>query len=360
MTAAAAKQAFDEKRADEFAGQLVGHINSGMISLMASIGHRTGLFDAMAELPPSTSHGIAEASKLNERYVREWLGAMYTGGIVEHDPHANTYYLPPEHARSLTRAFPGENVSVYTQFVAELGAVESRIVECFKHGGGVPYSGFGRFHEIMAEESGLSVLSSLAQDILPLVPGLTDRLKQGIDVLDVGCGRGKALLHLAETFPNSRYRGYDIAVQQMEEANAEARQKSLNNVEFFVQDAAEVNDADAYDLITTFDAVHDQAKPATVLANIYRALRPGGTYLMQDIKACTPVYGNAENPFGPFIYTVSCMHCMTVSLAVGGDGLGAAWGKELALEMLGVAGFQDVTVHELEHDPTNYYYIMTK
>jgi SAM-dependent methyltransferase len=112
-------------------------------------------------------------------------------------------------------------------------------------------------------------------------------------------------------------------------------------------------------LVLAFDAIHDQPAPARVLENIRRAVRPDGLFLMQDIAAASCVHGNMNHPVGPFIYTISCMHCMSVSLAGGGPGLGAAWGKELALEMLADAGFGDVRVEQLPHDIINYYYVVT-
>ncbi len=107
-------QQLDQQKAEAFAERLLDLINGGAITLMTSIGHQTGLFDAMAGLEPSTSWEIAAAANLNERYVREWLGPMVVGGIVEHDPEAGTYWLPQEHAAFLTRAASPENIAVTT------------------------------------------------------------------------------------------------------------------------------------------------------------------------------------------------------------------------------------------------------
>lgn len=115
----------------------------------------------MAELPPSTSADIARAARLQERYVREWLGAMVTGGIVTYGPDDQLYTLPPEHAALLTRRATPNNVAVSMQWGAVLGGVEDRIVECFRRGGGVHYHEFPRFHEVMAEESAQTVVATL-------------------------------------------------------------------------------------------------------------------------------------------------------------------------------------------------------
>ncbi|CAN5541945.1 class I SAM-dependent methyltransferase [soil metagenome] len=353
-------QQFDQERAEAFADRMVGVLNEGAMALMTSIGHRTGLFDALGELPPSTSARIAEAANLNERYVREWLGAMVVGRILEHDPDAGTYELPPEHAAFLTRAASPDNLSAFAQYIPLLGSVEDGIVECFENGGGVPYSAFPRFQEVMAEDSGQTVLPALLDHILPLVEGLTRRLEEGIDVLDVGCGSGRAINLMARTYPDSRFAGYDLSEEAVARGRAEAEEHGTTNARFEARDVSNLDEEDRYDLITTFDAVHDQAKPAEVLAGIARALKDDGVYLMQDIAGSSYHHNNLDHPIGPFLYTVSTMHCMTVSLAQDGAGLGAMWGEEKAREMLREAGFEKVRVEQLPHDFQNSYYIATK
>ena len=348
----------DESEA--FADRLVEILNHGATALMTSIGHRTGLFDVMAKLPPSDSHAIADAAGLSERYVREWLGAMYTSGFVSYDPEAGVYTLPSAHAAWLTRDASPNNVAVFAQYIPLLSQVEDDIIECFHKGGGVPYERFGRFHEVMAEDSGQTVVSALFEHILPLVDGLAGRLERGIDVLDVGCGRGRALLKLAKAFPQSRFTGYDFSQEAIDWANGEVKRQGLSNALFEVKDAATLDEQEAYDWIVTFDAVHDQKDPASVLSGIQRALRADGVYLMQDIKGSSQLHNNHDHPIGPLLYTLSTMHCMTVSLAQDGAGLGTVWGKELAVKMLGEAGFGDVVVEELDHDFQNYFYIIRK
>ena len=347
----------EEVKSEDFAGRMVQMINGGALMLMISAGHRTRLFDTMAGMPPATSQQIADAASLNERYVREWLGAMVTGRIVEHDSDAKTFSLPAEHAQWLTRAAAPNNFAVSAQWMGVLGSVEDLVVDAFRHGKGVPYSAYSRFHEVMAEESGQTVVAALEKHILPLVPGLVGQLSRGIEVLDIACGSGLAMIELARTFPASRFAGYDASEQAIATARAEAGRRKLTNVRFDVRDVSHIGEAARYDLVTAFDAIHDQSKPAQVLKEIRSALKPGGTLLMQDILACSHLQGNKDNPFAPFIYTISCFHCMSVSLANGGPGLGAAWGKETALQMLGDAGFEKVRVETLEHDPMNYYYI---
>jgi SAM-dependent methyltransferase len=351
---------FESATSDAFGERILDIINSGALSLMISIGHRTGLFDTMKILPPSTSEQIARAAGLSERYVREWLGAMVVGHIVRYIPESKTYSLPQPHADCLTRDAAPNNLAAFTQYISVLASVETRIVECFEKGGGVSYAEYPRFQRVMAEDSAQSVLSALYDYILPLVPGLIDHLEKGIHVLDVGCGSGLALQSLAERFPRSRFKGYEIDNACVLEANARVAAKRLTNVEFKVQDAATFSDTGRFDLIFTFDAVHDQASPDRLLENIHRALKPGGVYLMQDIDAQSNVDGNMKVPMAPLLYTVSCMHCMTVSLAVGGQGLGAMWGEGVARRMLKRAGFGEIEIHRLPHDVMNAYYVLRK
>jgi ubiquinone/menaquinone biosynthesis C-methylase UbiE len=348
---------------EAFAGQLLGMLNQGALALMVSIGHRTGLFDAMSDLPPSDSTGIAAQAGLDERYVREWLGAMVTGGVVDYDHTTGRYRLPAFRSALLTRAATPDNIAVFAQYIGLLGQVEDRVVECFRNGGGVPYECYPRFHEVMAEDSGQTVLGALDGHILPLVPGLVARLGQGIRVLDVGCGRGRALLQLAARYPRSQFTGYDLSEAALREARDRAADLGLPNLTFECRDLTafdETAEDAAFDLVTAFDAIHDQAAPQRVLNGIRRSLKPSGTFLMQDIRASSQLEKNIDHPLGPMLYTLSTMHCMTVSLAQGGAGLGTMWGEELARQMLHEAGFGAVEVHQLAHDMQNSFYVAHK
>ena len=359
----AQEESADTAKAQAFAERLLTILNDGALCLMISIGHRTGLLDAMRDAAPSSSAEIAARAGLNERYVREWLGAMVTGRIVNIDPARNRFSLPPEHAAFLTRAAGADNIGVFAQYIALLGSVEDEIVECFKKGGGVPYARFPRFHEVMAEDSGQSVLSSLESHIVPLVPGLREKLTSGIHVLDLGCGRGRIINRLAELYPKSRFTGMDLSSEAVLSAWEEAAQKKLRNIEFIVTDLSHFDESaevESFDLIATFDAIHDQAKPLNVLRGIHRALRMDGVYLMQDIKGSSDIHNNMDHPLGPALYTISCMHCMTVSLAQNGEGLGAMWGEEKTREYLAKAGFRAVEKKELAHDIQNNWYVVRK
>jgi hypothetical protein len=220
-------QQLDPAKAEAFAGQIIGHYNGASLALMISVGNRTGLFDTMAGLPPSTSERIAQAAGLNERYVREWLGAMTAGRIVEHDDVAMTYALPPEHAASLTRAAGTGNLANMAEFFSQMGNVEDQIVESFQRGGGVPYSAFPKFQELMRQESAAVFDQTLVDVTLPMVEGLVERLERGIDVADVGCGAGHAVNVMARAFPNSRFVGYDFSEEGIARGRAEAAEWGL-------------------------------------------------------------------------------------------------------------------------------------
>lgn len=353
----------DTQKTEAFADRLIKTLNEGALSVMISIGHRTGLFDVMSQLPPSTSEEIAQAAGLNERYVREWLGAMLTGFVVDYNPETKKYHLPQEHASFLTRKAAADNIGVFAQYIPLLGTVEDKVIDCFKNGGGVPYSEYERFQDVMSEDSNQSVVSSLLEVILPSIPGIVDRLEEGIEVVDLGCGRGNALNLMAKTFPKSNFLGYDLSEEAIDYAKTQAEKQALKNVSFEVRDLTDYNitaQPNKYDFVTTFDAVHDQARPDNLLAGIFKSLKEDGIYLMQDISSSSEQYKNVDHPIGTLLYTISTMHCMTVSLAQGGMGLGTMWGREKAMEMLKEVGFTDIEIKNFEHDFQNDYYIIKK
>jgi ubiquinone/menaquinone biosynthesis C-methylase UbiE len=165
---------------------------------------------------------------------------------------------------------------------------------------------------------------------------------------------------MAQAFPRSHFAGYDFSQEGIAAARVEVSRLGLTNARFEVRDVSRLDAPDHFDFITAFDAIHDQARPAEVLKAIAKALRPGGVFLMLDIRASSLLEENMEHPLAPFLYTISCNHCMTVSLAGDGAGLGTMWGEQVACQMLRDAGFTQLEVKHIEADIMNSYYIASK
>jgi len=347
-------------KAEAFLDRVSGIINAGAESVMISLGHRTGLFDVMADMPPATSAGIAEAAELAERYVREWLAVMVTARIVEYDPRQSTYRLPPEHAECLTRKGSLGNLAVYAQMIPIMAGVQDQALEFFESGGGTVYADYPCFHRFMAEDSEQTVVAPLFDAILPLVNGIEDRLDEGIEVMDAGCGRGRALLAMAARFPNSRFTGYDLCADAIESAKAAVRSRNLANIRFEARDLTGFDEPGRFDLAMSFDAVHDQKNPQDLLGRLHRSLKPGGVHLMQDIGGSAKLENNLDFPMASLLYSASCLHCTPVSIGQGGEGLGTMWGWETAEHMLRRAGFATVIRRLLPHDPMNVWFVSTR
>ena len=352
------QQQIDMGKAQAFAGQLLGYYTGGVLSLMIDIGHNKGLFEAAAK-GPATSQALATRAGMNERYVREWLGAMTTSGIFQYDRASREYALPAEHAVCLT-GDTGFNMAPMSQFVPHMGKHVHKVADAFENGGGVPYSEFRpEFTELMDQMNRRGYDENLIRAYLPSAMGLPDRLRQGIRVADIGCGTGHCVNIMAKEYPESTFVGYDIAEDAIAAGNQEAKEMGLANARFEVLDCAKLPSEHKFDLITCFDAIHDQVAPVTVLQRISDAVARDGTFFMVDVKANSDVADNIGNPMAPFLYGVSVMHCMTVSLAHNGAGLGTVWGEQLARQMLADAGFASVTVHEAP-DPINSIYVCRK
>ncbi len=346
----------DAEIAAAFGERITRLVNDGLLSVMVSIGHRTRLFDTMAGMPPATSAEIAEAADLEERYVREWLAAMATGGIVRFDPERHTFHLPPERAMYVTRAGGPMNAAAWTSFVGFLAPVEDRIVDCFRNGGGLTYDDYPGFVKAMAIQSRRMFDATLVDGTIPVVTGLKERLESGIDVADVGCGAGHAVNLLARAFPASRFTGIDILEEGLELGRAESQEWGLTNTSFERSDASELGIESAFDFVTTFVAIHDQTRPRDVLRGIARSLRPGGVYLCVDSGLSSDLADNLDHDMAPFQYSISTLHCMAVALAAGGEGIGEGFGGPLAPELLAEAGFGDVRLHQPGWHPGFDYY----
>jgi ubiquinone/menaquinone biosynthesis C-methylase UbiE len=348
---------FDQDRAKAFTRLMVRHLEGASVMVMVEVGRRVGLFDTMAGLGPASSAEIAARGGLSERYVREWLGAMVCGGLVEYDAAlAGTYRLPPEHAASLTGEHT-RNFATMAEVLPLLMRVIPDVTEAFRTGAGVPYSAYQPdFTGVMDRRSRPRYDEMLLGTYLTRPEGLVARLERGIRVADVGCGTGHCIGLMAARFPKSTFVGYDFSELAISRARAAAAARNLSNASFLLHDAAGLEASQPFDLITAFDAIHDQADPAGVLRRIRGLLAPGGVFVMLDVCASSHLAENVGVPMAPYLYTVSTMHCMSVSLAGGGPGLGAAWGHQVATRMLKEAGFQEIRLFE-RVDPVNSLYV---
>jgi len=357
----------DSSKRDRFARKMTAILNAGALNLGIAIGYRTGLFDALQALPEAgDADAMAAAAGLNRRYVEEWLGVMATGGIVELIPTpagAPHYRLPPEHAAFLCRRADSVNLAVYTQEIPLLTRLALEpVIASFASGAGVPYRCYPEFQGFMNELAAAKHESLLVQRFLPSVNGgrLLERLRRGIRVCDLGRGQGVATRLMAEAFPESRFRGFDLDPEAIAEAAAAAHHRHLTNLSFEVRDAAHLsadpNLKGGFDFVTAFDAIHDQSRPLEALRGVLHLLAADGLFSMIDIAAESAHQDNLNHSMGPFLYTVSLLHCLPVGLNDGGAGLGMMWGRERALDLLAEAGFSRVEIVEMDFDPFNRHF----
>ena len=354
-----------------FSKKMIEILNYGAINLAMAIGYQNGLFDVMDTFDsPQTVDCIAEQAELDSRYLREWLGILVTAKIVEltqGKDGQNKYFLPKYCGDFITQRSGNSNLGVYTQEIPLLTvcAMEA-VIKGFTTGEGVTYEHYPKFQAFMSQLANVKHQQILVDKFLPSVDNgrLVERLKSGIKVCDLGCAEGVAVMLMAKAFPQSRFIGIDISREAIDEARRQARKQQIENLEFFKLDAATLcsNTAlkETIDYVTAFDAIHDQTQPLEVLRGIYHILAPGGLFSMIDIAAESNLADNMNHPMGPFLYTVSLMHCMPVGLVNEGTGLGMMWGREKAVEMLEHAGFQQVQVLEMPDDAFNFHFFATK
>ena len=216
-------QVLDEARQEAFVNKVLSDTSAAMVTTLASIGDRLGLFKDLASHGPSTSTEIAARTGTNERYVREWLGGMATAGYIDYDPASEQFTLPPEHAAALAdESGPFFFGGIY-QMSRSMNMVVDRVIESFQKGGGVPQSAYtDDFWDGLERFTAGWFENLLLQQWVPAMPDVQTKLERGARVADVGCGRGRALIKLAEAFPQSRYIGFDIFPPTIERATRNA------------------------------------------------------------------------------------------------------------------------------------------
>ncbi|XP_072046945.1 S-adenosylmethionine-dependent methyltransferase Rv2258c-like [Amphiura filiformis] len=336
---------------DAFCKRMSQLVTDSHLCLSVALGVQTGLFEKMAEWDePKFCEEIAQATDKKERYVREWLGAMVTGKIVELSTDSSgvdRFLLPPRRRNALTRAGATDSSTAYSLTIPALAEVFGKIVNCFKKDGpkGVSYSAYSNL--LWTSLGGLTEAKykkHLVADIIPAVPGMTEALESGASVLDIGCGTGATSTLLAAAFPRSTVLAVDTSDEALEITQSKVLKQNLNNITVAKQDASKLPSdwSGKFDLIFANDMVHDSAQPGDVLRCCYEVLKTDGTFVMNDIYTHSSMAKNIQFPYAPLVYNFSVFHCMPVSLNEDGMGLGSAWGIEKAEEMIRAAGFTEV------------------
>ncbi|KAJ3207180.1 hypothetical protein HDU67_007617 [Dinochytrium kinnereticum] len=316
----------------------------------------------------------AQQRVLSQRYLRECLSSLAAAGVLHyHAPSSageGRFILPkayiPVLADETSPLFSGG----WFAMIRLLFNVADKVSDCFLKPDmnaperGVAFSEFGKaFVTAMARAHGPGFVRVLVENQLSLVPGWLERMQrpEGTTVADIGCGSGNVLLYLAKRFPNCRFYGYDVDKDSIEEAQVKlAADPAIKNLSFAVKKAEElpmhVSGASGFDILLTVDVIHDIPHPKSALQQICRALKDDGIYIMLEPKASSNLENNIS-PRGAFLYGVSLHHCMTQSLANGGEGVGAAWGREEAERACIESGFTTFQDIDVGSDQTAFYLV---
>ena len=329
----------DHDKAVKFLWQAVNDVGTALHGALSFIGDRLGLFKAMAAGGPMTVEELARKTRLHRRYLREWLGAMTAAQYVEHDPATDRYRLPPEHALVVADETSPFFLGGFLELIVPCVSQAPKLVRAFRNGKGVPQRAYPpETFEAIERSSAAWYRHKLVQEWLPTMPDVVAKLAAGGTYADVGCGSGRAAITVAKAFPRARVAGYDNHAGSIARARKNARAEGVaRRVTFEARDAKRMP-AGRFDLVSTFDVVHDAADPVGLVKAVRRALAPGGAYLMLETNVAPTVDGNV-NPIGKLLYSVSTLYCMTQSLAANGAGLGAAMGEPKARELADKAGF---------------------
>ena len=326
------------------------------IGLLA-VADRTGLSRYLGGGNGGTSEEIAEGAGLDPRYVREILSGLTAAGVVDYDPDTGRFELPPEHAQFVSDEYSPYFMGGWFDIIPAVMSQLDAIADATVHGGGVGFEQFGpALLRGVDRGNGPSQRVFLTQRWLPAVPGLAGRLEAGIRVADVGCGAGIATILIARAFPNCQVFGFDISGSSIDVALE--RSKAIANATFQTAGVENIPVDPGFDLITTFDVIHDLADPLAGLRRIREALAEDGLYLMMEPNASSDLEENLHSR-GALLYGISTLHCMTQSLAEGGQGLGAAWGRQMAEGYAADAGFSRFEVLEDISNRFSAFYLLS-
>jgi SAM-dependent methyltransferase len=348
----------DPERLKEMAKRVFGTLAGAMTSAMIHLGDRLGLYRALLEKGPATSHELAERTGLSERWVREWLHQQGAARLLEHDA-AERFSLSPEAAAILAEEdHPAFGVGFFDHLPQTLALLEL-LPEAFRTGLGLPYDAHGP-DCARGVERGLApwYRTFLVPFVLPRLPGVAEKLAEGGRVADVGCGSGVALLELARRFPRAELHGFEISRHALERAEENRAQAGARHVHFHDAGAQPLPEDGSFDLVLSFDCLHDMTRPDRVIASIRGALRPDGTWLVADMKAYDSFGENLErNPMAALMYGFSVVTCMSSALSEpGGLGLGTLGLSETRLRAMSEqAGFTRFRRLDVDH-PINAFY----
>jgi 2-polyprenyl-3-methyl-5-hydroxy-6-metoxy-1,4-benzoquinol methylase len=350
--------ALDQAKMEAFVHKVLGDTSATLTTTLAVLGDRLGLFKDLAAHGPATSDELASRMGINERYSREWLGGMASAGYLEYDPATRRFTLPPEHVPALAQeGGPVFFGGIYQELPALTGVLDQLTV-AFRAGGGVPQSAYSdHMWDGLERFTNLWFENLLTQQWLPAMPDVQAKLERGAQVADVGCGRGRALIKLAQAFPTSRYMGYDVFGPTIERAVANARAAGVADRVRFAQRDVSKGLSEQYDVITTFDVVHDAVDPVGLLRTIRQGLQADGIYVCLDIN-CSEKLEENRGPLGAMFHGFSVLYCMTTSLAGGGMGLGTLGFHEPKVrELCAEAGFSSIRRVPLDNPFNNLYEI---
>jgi SAM-dependent methyltransferase len=345
----------DTERVEAFAGKVLNDSSAAFVTTLAALGDRLGLFKALASGEAYSSADLAARAGIDERYAREWLGGMASAGYVTHDPATNRFTLPAEHAPILADEGGPFFFGGAYEMLLSLGKIYDPLTDAFRRGGGVAQSAYDeRFWEGMERFTAGWFDNALLQAWLPAMPDVRALLEHGAELADVGCGRGRAIIRLAEAFPNSRFTGYDVFGPSIDVARERAARAGVGDrVTFEVRDVSAALPR-PFDIITTFDVVHDAGEPLALVRAIRESLTAGGIYVCLETN-CSGRLEENGGPIGSLFHGFSVLYCMTTSLANGGAGLGTLGMHEHRVrEYASVAGFN--TVRVAFQDPFNNLY----
>jgi ubiquinone/menaquinone biosynthesis C-methylase UbiE len=331
----------DKQRIADFADTVYRDMAGTMAIGMAYLGHRTGLFAAMAGAGPVSAPDLARETGLQPRYVLEWLNGMASAGWIDHDSATDTFTLPDEHA--YLTASEGSDHFVGGLFLAAppLLSLAPEVARAFRDGGGVAFDAFGPdWTEALDQMNEGAYRHRLTGYWLGHLPEITERLAEGGSALDVGCGLGKVARILAEAWPLARVSGVDPDAASIVTARDAAC--GIPNVDYIHGTVADIPTDAKYDLALLFDCLHDLSDPVATLADIRARLAPGGALLVMEPRAADTLEGNT-NPLGTIYYGFSLFHCMTQSLARGGPGHGTCMGPARTRDLLREGGFSRVS-----------------